>query len=371
MAADPVVGLAILWRGDRNARAAATPENSRLHRVFKALAALNVAAEPAVYAEEVAAEVRGQLLQVDGVLVWVDPITNGQDRSQLDPLLREVASEGVWVSAHPDIILKMGVKDVLFRTRDLGWGTDTELYVTIDDFKKRFPPRLAAGVVRVLKQSRGNGGNGVWSVQLGLDQPASFDADAIVRVEHALRGSLTETIRLGDFIERCQIYFSGSGRLIDQPFLPRLSEGMIRCYMVHDRLVGFSHQFSQGLLPKAAKAEGPPPGKVMYGPAEPRFQALRTKMESEWVPRMQRLLDIETFSLPVIWDADFLLGPKTESGEDTYVLCEINVSSVFPFPDEAVEKLANAAVNRVRAAKASRLQAVDLPLGQPGCSPVR
>jgi hypothetical protein len=30
--------------------------------------------------------------------------------------------KGVWVSAHPDVILKMGVKEVLHRTRHLGWG---------------------------------------------------------------------------------------------------------------------------------------------------------------------------------------------------------------------------------------------------------
>ena len=44
------------------------------------------------------------------------------------PLLREVARAGPWVSAHPDVILKMGVKEVLYRTRHLGWGTDTHLY---------------------------------------------------------------------------------------------------------------------------------------------------------------------------------------------------------------------------------------------------
>jgi len=32
--------------------------------------------------------------------------------------------------------------------------------------------------------------------------------------------------------------------------------------------------------------------------------------------------------LPIIWDADFLYGPKTPSGDDSYVLCEINVSAV-------------------------------------------
>jgi hypothetical protein len=28
------------------------------------------------------------------------------------------------------------------------------------------------------------------------------------------------------------------------------------------------------------------------------------------------------------------------AGEDTYVLCEINVSSVFPIPDQAPEQIA-------------------------------
>jgi hypothetical protein len=44
------------------------------------------------YSEEVALEVREQLLRLDGVLVWVDPISDAKDRSQLDPLLREVAA---------------------------------------------------------------------------------------------------------------------------------------------------------------------------------------------------------------------------------------------------------------------------------------
>ncbi len=53
------------------------------------------------------------------------------------------------------------------------------------------------------------------------------------------------------------------------------------------------------------------------------------KAEFEWVPAMGDLLDLDTLSLPVIWDADFLYGPKDESGVDTYVLCEINVSALF------------------------------------------
>src|SRR3984957_15067169 len=126
--------IALLWRGDRQARGEATAQNNRYNRIFEELAALGIEAEPAIYAEEMADEVRAQLLGCDGVLVWVDPLSDGKNRLKLDALLREVASKGVWVSAHPDVILKMGVKEVLYRTRELGWGTDTDLYSSVEDF---------------------------------------------------------------------------------------------------------------------------------------------------------------------------------------------------------------------------------------------
>src|SRR5882724_13714670 len=157
--------VAVLWRGDHEARRAATPQNNRYHRVFEELAALGIHAEPAVYADDIADEVREQLLAVDGVLVWVDPIHQGQTRTVLDAMLREVASRGPWVSAHPDVILKMGVKEVLHRTKYLGWGTDTHLYRTAADFGDAFPSRLKSAGPRVLKQNRGNGGQGVWKVE--------------------------------------------------------------------------------------------------------------------------------------------------------------------------------------------------------------
>jgi hypothetical protein len=132
--------------------------------------------------------------------------------------------------------------------------------------------------------------------------------------------------------------------MIDQPFQPRLADGMIRCYMVRDEVVGFGHQLIKALMPSPSGIEPAQPGpRIMSGASEPAFQALRRKMESDWTPAMMRLLDIDPPSLPIVWDADFLYGPKTESGEDTYVLCEINVSAVFPFPEQATAKIAQAA----------------------------
>jgi hypothetical protein len=56
---------------------------------------------------------------------------------------------------------------------------------------------------------------------------------------------------------------------------------------------------------------------------------------------MISLLGIDAASLPIIWDADFLHGPRTASGEDTYILCEINVSSVWGVPDQAPAAIAH------------------------------
>ena len=77
-------------------------------------------------------------------------------------------------------------------------------------------------------------------------------------------------------------------------------------------------------------------------------------MEAEWTPQMMQLLDIDAESLPIIWDADFLYGPRTASGEDTHVLCEINVSSVFPFPEQAPSEIARRTLARLMSARKAR-----------------
>jgi len=170
--------IAILWRGDAQARRTATQQNNRFFRIFEELAAVGIDAEPAVYDEAFADEVREQLHTADGVLVWVDPIHQGKTRTTLDALLRDVASRGPWVSAHPDVILKMGVKEVLFRTRHLGWGCDTHLYRTAAEFRAAFPRRLQSSGPRVIKQNRGNGGQGVWKVEQTPTRTGAVDTCA-------------------------------------------------------------------------------------------------------------------------------------------------------------------------------------------------
>jgi hypothetical protein len=179
--------IGILWRGDEVARRSATPETSRFKAVFAALADVGIDAEPVVYEDNVLDAVRPQLATLDGVLVWVNPIHEGRNRGNLDALLREVAARGVWVSAHPDVILKMGTKEVLHRTRTMSWGCDTALYRTAKAMRAELPTQLAAGP-RVIKRNRGNGGQGVWKIET-LASPRNR---RIVRVLDATKAASEE-----------------------------------------------------------------------------------------------------------------------------------------------------------------------------------
>ena len=153
-------------------------------------------------------------------------------------------------------------------------------------------------------------------------------------------------------MRRCEPYFAHDGCVVDQPFQPRLPDGMIRCYMGADRVVGFGHQLIKALVPpppegpdSEAARSGP---RIMHPASAEAFRALRAKMETEWTPQMTAVLGLDAGSLPIIWDADFLYGPRTAAGDDTYVLCEINVSSVFGIPDQAPAEIARLVAARLR-----------------------
>jgi hypothetical protein len=70
---------------------------------------------------------------------------------------------------------------------------------------------------------------------------------------------------------RCETAFAaygGTGKLIDQAFARRIHHGMIRCYLVKDRLVGFSRQYPRGLAghPEPTHRSRPKPFPGLPGP---------------------------------------------------------------------------------------------------------
>ncbi len=336
MNVSPTPKVALLYPGDRAARDRADPAASRFAALFEAFAAAGVNAEPAVYHDDFADELRQQLRGVQVVLVWCNPIEDGRRRDRLDALLREVAQQGAIVSAHPDAILRLGTKDVLFETRGLPFGSDVHRIDSLAQLALELPQRLRHGA-RVLKQHRGHSGIGVWRVEQS--------SEGVLTVQHAQRGSTPQRMDMPTLQATLAPYFepAAGGHMIDQPWQPRLAEGMVRAYLVEDRVTGFGHQAVNALHPDA-----PLPGPRLYhGPELSGFQSLRQQLESSWVTLLCERVGLARERLPLLWDCDFMFGEPSADGAQRFVLCEINVSSVSPFPPSSIAPLVEAVRRRV------------------------
>jgi hypothetical protein len=335
MTGAPAPEVALLYPGDRAARNRADPAASRFVALFEALAAAGVNAEPAVYHDDLAAEVMAQLRSVQAVLVWCNPIEDGRRRDRLDALLRDVAQAGVLVSAHPEAIRRLGTKDVLFETRDLSFGSDVHRIDSLAQLEAELPQRLRRGA-RVLEQHRGHSG-------IGLRRVEAF-GDGALTLQHAQRGSTPQRMDLAALNATLAPCFepAGGGHLIDQAWQPRLPEGMVRAWLVEDHVTGFGLQAVNALHPDA-----PQPGPRLYhGPDLPAFQTLKRALESTWITLLRERVGLARDLLPLLWDCDFMLGEESADGTRRIVLCEINVSSVSPFPPSSIAPLVEAVRRR-------------------------
>lgn len=132
--------------------------------------------------------------------------------------------------------------------------------------------------------------------------------------------------------------------MIDKAWQPRLVDGMARAYLVEGRVAGFGHQAVNALYPGKLSEPAPVAGPRLYHPPDlPEFQPLRRLLESGWIELLRQRVGLAQEQLPMLWDCDFLLGEQ----EGSYVLCEINVSSVSPFPPSAIEVLVHAVKRRL------------------------
>jgi hypothetical protein len=308
---------------------------------YKALAECfvqsGVSVENVLYNNTRAESLRNALIDLDALLVWVNPIEQGEDRSLLDKLLADLQEDGIFVSSAPETILKIGTKKVLFDTRKMEWGSDIEMYSNFDEFKMGFPDSFSDGKPRVLKQFRGAGGDGVfkvWTVGTGK-----------VSVIHAKRGSSQETKTFDSFYDEFLRYFNTGGPMLNQEWNSNITNGMVRCYMTCKRVVGFGFQEINALFPAP---DGPiAPGKRFYLTENcALFTDLREKMECQWIDELTNVVGLSPDKLPVIWDADFFINSMQPNSVGRYTLCEINVSSVSPFPESAIPVIV-AEVNRI------------------------
>ena len=279
-----------------------------------------------IYNDGMADQLSTQLLRYDVILVWVNPLEKGNNRNKLDALLIKLYDSRCFVSAHPDVIMKIGTKDVLYKTREMEFGGDVKLYHSFEDFKERFITSQKQPATRILKQYRGNGGDGIFKIDV------TRLTENKITVTHAKKGEQEITLDADDFFSAFKIYFDEGGVLIDQPWNENIINGMVRCYLTGTKVSGFGYQEVNALYP------GKKPGKRYYFSEDcGLFQDLREIMENKWVPQLQQITGIKNEMMPVIWDADFFINSiNTENTSEKYTLCEINVSCVSPFPESAI-----------------------------------
>ena len=190
---------------------------------------------PVIYRDEIADEVRAELLTVDGVLVWIDPIGRGEDRTRFDQILLDLSSAGVWVSAHPDTIALIGTKDVLYTHQVARLG-------------KRRPSlrnthRAAGSVARSPRRGSAGGEATARATQASESGRSRCPPTPLDRSREPHRSSCTERNTATPTSTRwswprsstiCAPYFANGGVVIDQAFQPRVTEGLVRVYLVID-----------------------------------------------------------------------------------------------------------------------------------------
>ncbi|MFL5789811.1 MAG: Cj0069 family protein [Flavisolibacter sp.] len=286
-----------------------------------------------LYNDEEKEQLYSTLSAFDAILVWVNPIEQGKDRTHLNNLLSRLSHQGCLVSAHPNAILKMGTKEVLFRTKQMDWGGNIQLYTSYNEFEKNFPKSLEQRKVKVLKQYRGNGGNGVFKISHNTTNNE-------VTITPAQRGAGPTSFSWNDFFNFFKSYFENNGMLIEQEWNANHQNGMVRCYLCGNKVAGFGYQEINALY-EINTPEGtrmlPPGSRYYFSENCGLFADLKQIMETFWVPKLQDIQSIPTDLLPIIWDADFFINQvNNPPAIGKYSLCEINVSSVSPFPPSAI-----------------------------------
>ena len=287
-----------------------------------------------LYHDSTAEQFYSSLLGHSAALIWVDPIMQGFDRrNHMDPLLVKAADQGVLIATHPSIIGTIGTKEVLYTTRNMAWGGDTDIYREYEDFAARFISSMGAGDIRVIKQHRGASGSGIYKVRF-----ADYERQ-LLGVTHARAADQERILSADDFHLEFKAFFSDDAPLLNQRWADTITNGMVRCYMTGGKVGGFGYQESIALCPHPADPQAIRPTSRRFYFSEDcgLFQDLRRIMEVDWIPQLQQLHGIADNMMPLLWDADFFIDEvNANEAERKYTLCEINVSCVSPFPVSCV-----------------------------------
>jgi len=338
--------IALVLYGDNNSTRNALTDDG-----FKGLAdelvVVGFNVESVLYHPSNAKKVQTYLEQFDGVMSWVEPkdrVARGEDNLNFDEVLLNLSQKGVFVSTHPEVIFKIGTKEVLYSTREMDWGGDVELYPDYENFRMRFLSSLENSSVRILKQHRGSSGSGIFKVRFVNDEQKSICVKSAISTEPEC------IMNVDEFFTEFRQYFENSGLIVNQQWVDGIKNGMVRAYLTGTKVSGFGYQETVALCPEVNDSSKMRPlSKRFYFNEDcGLFQDLRKIMEDKWIPELQKIHFIPDDMMPLLWDIDLFINEvNTTRAEEKYTLCEMNVSGISPFPSSCSGYIAKALVMRL------------------------
>lgn len=284
-------------------------------------------------------------MNAQGVIVRNNPGTlSALSQKNFDDMLRELADAGLMIMTHPDVMSTLGAKDSLVKIKHLKCGLqDTYVYYDPEEFMKGFRKTIAFQP-RVIKQNRGSQGEGIWIVKLKDGNYCDKYGETMVSLDTELVlmeawDNHIEHHTVGEFIEFCihgrsehsgewtstgvGRYFDGGiaagSMMVDQRFLPRITEGEVRCLFVGSELVEIVHKKPREGGLSATLASGAIYTK--YSPDDKKFAKLVEHLKED-IPRIMDAFDMADRPLPLLWTADYIYG---DTDDELYV-GEINCS---------------------------------------------
>jgi len=283
------------------------------------------------------------LSNFDGILVRANPgqiKAAGGDQKKFDDAILALQAKGMPVWPSPDVMAKMGAKDALCKVKEMDFGLpDTFGYYSPEDMTRDFPKGIAYQP-RVVKQNRGSAGEGIWIIRLKSGDYCKNFGDREVAGDEMLvlmeaNDNHEEEHTVAEFIEFCSNgrteksgewtskgtgqYFAGGmeagGLMVDQRYLPRISEGENRFLCVGTEL----NRIEQYEYPEGVSGNYK---QTLHPPDAPQYQQCKDMLLKS-VPDVMKALDLDMSKLPLIWAADFM---PIDDHKSEFVLGEFNCS---------------------------------------------
>mmetsp|Transcript_39330 Transcript_39330/g.77002 ORF Transcript_39330/g.77002 Transcript_39330/m.77002 type:complete len:453 (+) Transcript_39330:47-1405(+) len=291
---------------------------------------------PLFYSDEAFEDLHRIASTSDGYISRVNPdVYEGVTLEKYEALLEQLGDMGLAAMPHPRFMQLFGSKEALARISNLRTGmADTVMYQDEATFRVTFSNNLAQGA-RVLKQNRGSQGEGIWICKLedeslyGTREPLSLDSGVLVT--EALDNSVQRKT-LGQLLDHGAQYLDQGdvgGGLVDQAFMPRIIEGEVRVMFVGDTPVEIVHKKPKEGGVSATLKSGAT--YTRYSPDDALFARLMKSFQRD-IPLLLPSLGLQDHPLPLLWTADFILGPArhpwSDADGDHFFIGELNCSCV-------------------------------------------